>query len=178
MSRIPSLPRLVAAGFAVAMLVLVIGASAASANPSRGGFAFAAGDVRGGPAGAVSFVGGGAFDTAGTFAHGGGAFRCTESVGQGPLAGCQAGEGVRWHTDTALASTPFRCSTDAVKTGTTGPDITAFRATFFRAGDGNTPSFTANVIVAGHDIAPDLDGMQNVWIQGVGCANASAFVSG
>ncbi len=53
-----------------------------------------------------------------------------------------------------------------------------FRATLFRAGDGNTPSFTANVIVAGHDIAPDLAGMQNVWIQGVGCANALVHVGG
>ncbi len=178
MSRFPSLTRVVAAGFAVAMLVLVLGASAASANSSRSGFAFFAGDIRGGPAGAVALVGGGAFDSAGTFAHGGGGFRCTESVGQGPLAGCQAGQGVRWHTDTALASTPFRCATDAVKTGTASADTAVFRATFFRAGDGNTPSFTANVIVAGHDIAPDLDGMQNVWIQGVGCANAFAHVGG
>jgi hypothetical protein len=160
------------------MLVLVVGASAASANSSRGGFAFAARDIRGGPAGAVAMIGGGAFDTAGTFAHGGGAFSCTESVGQGPLAGCLAGQGVRWHTDTALASTPFRCSTDALKTGTVGEDTAVFRATFFRAGDGNTPSFTANVIVAGHDIAPDLAGMQNVWIQGVGCANALVHVGG
>src|SRR3954453_11008603 len=86
-SRIPSLTRVVAAGFAVAMLVLVLGASAASADSSRSGFAFAAPDIRGGPAGAVAMVGGGAFDSAGTFAHGGGFFRCTESVGQGPLAG-------------------------------------------------------------------------------------------
>ena len=65
-----------------------------------------------------------------------------------------------------------------MKTGTAGADTAVFRATFFRAGDGNTPSFTANVIVAGHDIAPDLDGMQNVWIQGVGCANAVVHVGG
>jgi hypothetical protein len=170
--------RLVAACFAAAMLVLVIGASAASADSSRAGFAFAARDVRGAPAGAVAFVGGGAFDASGAFARGGGGFRCTETVGQGPLAGCQSGEGVRWHTDTAFASTPFRCATDAVKTGTPNTDTAVFRATFFRAGDGNTPSFTANVIVAGHDIAPDLVGNQNVWIQGVGCANASVHLGG
>jgi hypothetical protein len=172
--------RLVAACFAVATLVLVLAASAASASPlaststsSRGGFAFTARDVRGAPAGAVSFAGGGAFDGAGTFAHGGGAFTCTESVGQGPLVGCLAGQGVRWHTDTALPSSAFRCAGDALKTATAADDTAVFRATFFRAGDGNAPSFTANVIVAGHDIAPDLDGMQNVWIQGVGCANAA-----
>ena len=160
------------------MLVLVIGASAASATSSRGGFAFAARDVRGAPAGAVAIAGGGAFDSAGTFAHGGGAFRCTETVGQGPLAGCQADQGVRWHTDTALASTPFRCATDAVKTGTADADTAVFRATFFRAGDGNTPAFTANMIVADHDIAPDLAGMQNVWIQGVGGADGLVHVGG
>ena len=153
MSRIPSLTRVVAACLAVAMLVLVIAASAASAdsaasaNSSRSGFAFVARDIRGGPAGAVAMVGVGAFDSAGTPAHGGGLFRCTESVGQGPLAGCQTGQGVHWHTDTALASTPFRCSTDAVKTGVPGADTAVFSGTFFRAGDGSAPSFTANVIV-------------------------------
>jgi hypothetical protein len=177
--------RLVAACFAVATLVLVLGASAASASPpaaspasSRGGFAFNARDVRGAPAGAISFAGGGAFDGAGTFAHGGGAFTCTGSVGQGPLVGCMAGQGVRWHTDTALTSTGFRCASDAPKTGTAADDTAVFRATFFRAGDGNVPSFTANVIVAGHDIAPDLDGVQNVWIQGVGCADAAVHLGG
>jgi hypothetical protein len=34
------------------------------------------------------------------------------------------------------------------------------------------------VIVAGHDIAPDLDGMQDVWIQGVGCADAAVHLGG
>jgi hypothetical protein len=160
------------------MLVLVVGASAASANSSRSGFAFLARDIRGGPAGAVAMVGVGAFDSAGMSAHADGLFRCTESVGQGPLAGCQTGQGVHWHTDTAVASTPFRCSTDAVKTAVAGADTAVFSGTFFRAGDRSTPSFTANVIVAGHDIAPDLAGMQNVWIQGVGCANALVHVGG
>ena len=76
------------------------------------------------------------------------------------------------------ASTPFRCATDAVKTGSAAADTAVFRATFFRAGDGNTPAFTANVIVADHDIAPDLAGMQKVWIQGVGCANGLVHVGG
>ena len=155
-SRIPSLTRVVAAVFrrCDARPRPRRVSRVSDTGSSRSGFAFAARDIRGGPAGAVAMVGGGAFDSAGTFAHGGGGFRCTESVGQGPLAGCQTGQGVRWHTDTALASTPFRCSTDAVKTGTAGADTAVFRGTFFRAGDGNTPSFTANVIVAGHDIAP------------------------
>jgi hypothetical protein len=161
---------------AVAALALVVSASAASAGPagpSRSGFAFSADDISGAPAGSVNLSGAGAFDSTGMFVQGGGAFLCTTSVGQGPLAGCRSGEGVRWHTDTPLTSTPFRCAADAVKTGTPGPDTAVFRAEFFRADDGNTPSFAANVIVSAHDIAPDLPGLQTVWIQGVGCADAS-----
>ena len=45
-------------------------------------------------------------------------------------------------------------------------------ADFYRAGDGNDESFTAQMIVSDGDIAPDIDGIQNVWIQGVGCGSA------
>jgi hypothetical protein len=176
--RTTSLFRLVAAAFAVAMLMVGVGASVASASSSLSGFTFAADRVSGAPTGSVALAGAGAFDTAGTFARGVGVFRCTESVGQGPLAGCLAGQGLRWHTETPLASTPFRCSTDALKTGIAGSDTAVFRADFFRAGDGNTPSFSANVIVARHDIAPDVAGVQNVWIQGVGCAGAFVHIGG
>jgi hypothetical protein len=34
------------------------------------------------------------------------------------------------------------------------------------------------VIVAGHDIAPDIAGMQNVWVQGVGWAYAGTHFIG
>jgi hypothetical protein len=39
-------------------------------------------------------------------------------------------------------------------------------ADFYRAGDGNDESFTAPMIVSTDDIAPDVGGVQNVWIQG------------
>ena len=45
-------------------------------------------------------------------------------------------------------------------------------ADFYRAGDGNDESFTAQMIVSANDIAPDITGNQNVWIQGVGCGSA------
>ena len=54
----------------------------------------------------------------------------------------------------------------------------AFNADFFRVGDGATPSFSANVIVSAHDIAPDVPGVQNTWIQGVGCGSALQFFRG
>ncbi len=50
-------------------------------------------------------------------------------------------------------------------------------ADFYRAGDGNDESFTAQMIVSADDIAPDITGVQNVWIQGVGCAAAIANFS-
>ena len=110
-----------------------------------------------------------------------GAFRCTATVNQGPLTGCMTGQGTRYDSSTALASTPFKCSgapTEALKTAATADDTAVFTGNFFRSGDGNQPSFTANVIVSGHDIAPDIAGVQNVWVQGVGCAAAGTHFIG
>ena len=64
-----------------------------------------------------------------------------------------------------------------MKTATTDDNTVVLLADFYRAGDGNHESFTAQMIVADHDIAPDIDGVQNVWIQGVGCASAIANFS-
>ena len=41
-----------------------------------------------------------------------------------------------------------------------------------RAGDANDESFTAQMIVSATDIAPDIPGLQNLWVQGVGCGTA------
>jgi hypothetical protein len=43
-------------------------------------------------------------------------------------------------------------------------------AGFYRAGDWIDESFIANMIVSAGDIAPDIQGVQNVWVQGVSCA--------
>ena len=43
---------------------------------------------------------------------------------------------------------------------------------FYRQGDGNDESFTAKMIVSSSDLDPVLPGVQNVWIQGVGCGSA------
>jgi hypothetical protein len=50
-------------------------------------------------------------------------------------------------------------------------------ADFYRAGDGIDESFTAQMIVSADDIAPDAAGIQNAWIQGIGCASAVAHFS-
>jgi hypothetical protein len=45
-------------------------------------------------------------------------------------------------------------------------------ADFYRAGDGDEKSFRAQMIVADRDLAPQIPGVQNLWVQGVGCGTA------
>jgi len=129
----------------------------------------------------ATLTGGGAFNPVSGFVHSAGGFRCTSDVGQGPLAGCLAGEGVRWDTANLRRSTSFKCTgaaAESLKTVSTDENTVGLDADFYRAGDGNDESFTAQMIVSANDIAPDIAGIQNVWIQGVGCASAIANFSG
>jgi hypothetical protein len=109
------------------------------------------------------------------FVHSAGGFRCTSDVGQGPLKGCLAGEGVRWDTANLRRSTSFKCTgaaAESLKTVSTDQNTVGLDADFYRAGDGNDESFNAQMIVSANDLAPDIAGIQNVWIQGVGCGSA------
>jgi hypothetical protein len=146
----------------------------------RSGFGF--NGSAGGPTGTVRLTGGGSFDAASasntvpavTSASSSGGFRCTTTVAQGPLAGCLSGQGVRWDTEQLLASTSFKCSaSDAPIPFTTDDHAAALLADFYRAGDGNEESFRAQMIVADRDIAPGIPGVQNLWVQGVGCGTAN-----
>ncbi|HSB16421.1 MAG TPA: hypothetical protein VLE22_18365, partial [Bryobacteraceae bacterium] len=95
----------------------------------------------------------------------------------GPFNGCLAGQGVRWDTVAPLASTTFKCTGaagEALKTAFTGDSTVVLLADFYRQGDGNDESFTAQMIVSGSDLAPEIPGVQNVWIQGIGCGEAVA----
>lgn len=159
----------------------------AGAGGSNQGFGFN-GDASGFPTGAVTLTGGGSYDASTasntipseTTVHSGGGFRCTAAVAQGPLNGCAAGEGVRWDTAQLLASTGFKCTGaagEAAKTATTGAHTVVLNADFYRAGDGIDESFTANMIVSDTDLAPDIDGVQNLWVQGVGCGTAVVHFS-
>jgi hypothetical protein len=152
----------------------------ALAAVARSGFGFN-GSVSGAPTGVVRLTGGGSFDPstasntvpAETAASASGGFDCTVGVAQGALAGCGTGEGVRWDTAQLLVSSPFRCTgADAVKTATSDSRTAVLRADFYRTGDGDEQSFTAPMFVADRDLAPDLPGVQNLWIQGVGCGTA------
>jgi hypothetical protein len=90
---------------------------------------------------------------------------------------CLAGEGVRWDTAALLTSTTFKCTgaaTEALKTAVTGDNTVVLKADFYRASNGNDESFTANMIVSDGDLASDIPGVQNLWVQGVGCGTARA----
>jgi len=161
---------------AIAVLPALLGAASASARVTQHtAFAFVSPRIAGAPTGSVAMTGIGAYDTSNGSLNAHGLFRCTDSVGQGPLAGCMSGQGIRWSSATLNATQRFVCGTDAPKTVTTDSRTVAFKADFFRTGDGSTPSFSANVIVSAHDIAPDVPGVQNTWIQGVGCGSALQF---
>jgi hypothetical protein len=142
------------------------------------------GSVSGFPTGAVRLTGGGAYNPATGFVNSAGGFRCTQDVLQGPLSvsinpddpgPCLAGQGVRWDTAELLASTTFKCTgaaTETLKTATTSDTRVVLQADFYRAGDANDESFTAQMIVSETDIAADIPGVQNLWVQGVGCGTA------
>ncbi|MFL5449808.1 MAG: hypothetical protein ACJ8A6_05490 [Gemmatimonadales bacterium] len=145
------------------------------------------GNASGFPTGAVRLTGGGSYaPTSGsntvpseTSAVSSGAFDCSATVAQGPLAGCQAGEGVRWDTAQLLASTTFKCTgADAAKVATTNSGTAVLLADFYRAGDGNDESFTAQIIVSESDLAPEIPGVQTLWVQGVGCGVANGHFNG
>jgi hypothetical protein len=151
----------------------------------RVGFGFN-GTVSGFPTGSVFLTGGGSYDRAANLVDAAGGFRCVESVLQGPLntsinpkdpGACLAGEGVRWDTAALLTSTTFKCTgaaTEALKTATTSDTTVVLKGDFYRASNGNDESFTANLIVSDGDIAPDVPGVQRLWVQGVGCGTAQA----
>jgi hypothetical protein len=150
------------------------------------GFGFH-GAVTGFGPGIVSLTGGGSYDPAtatndvsdNTVGHGNGGFSCLNTVDQLNFNGCLTGQGVRWDTQQLLASTPFKCTPAAVaKTAFTNEHTVVLQADFYRAGDANEESFRAKMIVADHDLdgVPE-NGIQNVWIQGVGCGTGTVNFS-
>jgi hypothetical protein len=162
-----------------------VGASFSAGGRSSFGFN---GNAKGFPTGAVRLTGGGSYDPATasnviptdtTVVVSSGGFDCTDPVAQGPLTGCQKDQGVRWDTAQLLASTTFKCTgADAAKIATTSGHTAVLLADFYRAGDGIDESFTAQMIVSDSDLAPEIDGIQTLWVQGVGCGVANGHFNG
>ena len=118
----------------------------------------------------VEVTGGGAYNLP-DFVQSGGGFRCLTDITAGKLAGCKAGQGIRWDTAALLVSAPFKCTGaagEALKTAVTGDRTVVILADFYRQGDGNDESFTAQMIVSLDDLDPLAPGT-HVWIQQVGC---------
>ena len=170
----------------VALTLACSDATSPTAGPTfsaggRTGFGFN-GTASGFPTGVVRLTGGGSFDPATasnvvpteTSVRSAGGFDCVgATIAQGPLAGCDDGEGVRWDTAQLLKSIMFKCTgADAAKPAVTDDRTAVLLADFYRAGDGDEQSFTAQVIVADRDLAPEIPGVQNFWVQGVGCGTA------
>jgi hypothetical protein len=162
---------------AAGLFTVLLGSSPALASSANTGFGFNAPQVAGAPTGSVFLTGGGAFNPSSGFVHSAGGFRCTSTVGQGPLSGCLAGQGVRWDTANLLRSTVFTCTGESEPTAATTDSTVVLLADFYRAGDGNDESFTAKMIVSADDFAPNQPGVQNVWVQGVGCGSAIVHFS-
>lgn len=172
----------------VAVTLLIV--ASASAGGARVGVGFNAASISGfHPGGEAFLTGGGAYDpqTASNadpedaFVHSNGGFHCLQDVGQGPLQGCLQGEGIRWDSDGLLQSTAFKCTgaaTEPGKTAVTDAHTEVLESDFYRAGDGNDASFkSVKVIVADHDIADDIPGLQNIWIERLGCGTATVNFS-
>lgn len=135
-------------------------------------FGFNASLISGFPRGrAVEMTGGGAYDLTGGLVNAGGEFKCLSNILGGPFSECLAGEGVRWGAVALLDSTLFRCAAfDAVKTAFTGDKTVVLVSDFYRQADGIIESFTAKMIVSESDLDPVAPGVQNVWVQEIGCA--------
>jgi hypothetical protein len=158
-------------------LTVVAGMESTASASGNEAFGFNSPLVSGFPGGrSAEITGGGAYNLP-DFVHSGGGFRCLSDITAGPFNGCLTGQGVRWDTAAVLPSTTFKCTGAAgetLKTAHTGDKTVVLSADFYRQGDGNDESFTAQMIVSETDLAPDIDGVQNVWIQGVGCGPAIA----
>jgi hypothetical protein len=162
-----------------------VAAAARSGDPSPdAGFGFN-GVVSGFPTGRVFLSGGGSFDLASGFVRSSGGFSCLQNVSQGPLSvsinpddpgPCLAGQGVRWDTARLLTNTTFKCTgaaAEVLKPASTSDTTVVLQADFYRAGDANDESFTAQMIVSATEIAPGV----NLWVQGVGCGQATVHFS-
>jgi len=123
--------------------------------------------------GAIEITGGGTVNPQTGTQRTGGQFRALSDITAGPLNGLRAGDGVRWEVTDFLPSTLFKCvGAEVAQTVTESPNTIVAKVAFFTRADGNVASFSANVFISTDDQDPLQPGIQNIWIQGVGCADA------
>lgn len=167
--------RRIATVVALVGLTLGLGLASTASATGRESFSFNAPVISGFPGGrSAELTGGGAYILP-DFIHAGGSFGCLSDISAGLFSGCLTGQGVRWDTDTVLTSTTFKCTGAAdepLKAAETGDKTVVMLSDFYRAGDGTEESFTAQMIVSETDLDPVADGVQNIWIQQIGCGTA------
>src|SRR5262249_26082127 len=144
------------------------------------------GEASGFPTGKGLLSGGGSFELSGLAEFGGG-FVCLEAVSQGPLSvsinpdapgPCLQGQGIRWDTAQLLSGTMFKCTAaESARPANTDEHRVVLQADFYRAGNGNDESFTAQMIVSDTDLDDQIPGIQTLWVQGVGCGEATVHFS-
>ena len=155
---------------------LTLGLVSAASATGKESFSFNAPEISGFPGGrSLSLTGGGAYLLT-DFVHAGGSLSCLSDISAGLFSGCEQGQGVRWDAELLLESTTFKCTgaaTETLKAAETGDKKVVLLADFYRQGDGTEESFTAQMIVSETDLDPVADGVQNIWIQQVGCGTAN-----
>lgn len=126
----------------------------------------------------VSLAGGGVYDPTTGFIKAEGSFHCIETVGNqnSGLYPCEAGQSGHWHAVTLLASRLLRCigAPEPQNSVGTDDDTVVFTATFYLRGSGNPETRLVEVFVSNVDEKAYYEGIQNVWVQGVGCGDAIA----
>ena len=129
--------------------------------------------ISGAPTGEALLQGGGSFDPVSGVVKASGQFHVVRDINQGPLSGLKAGEELRWVAVQALRSTGFKCAGGAelLKTAVTDDNTLVLSAHFFRETDELNP-LTASLFISADDEALDLTGIQNTWVQGLGCGDA------
>lgn len=126
--------------------------------------------------GAVEMSGSGTYDHGSGLLLVKGTFRCVRDVTAGPLAGFRAGDRGRWEGANVLPSVSILPSGAADATlGRAATDATtlAMQAEFRPDhASGERSLLRANVVFSTGDLDPVQPGVQSVWIEGVGCADA------
>jgi hypothetical protein len=168
--------RRIATVVAIVGLILGTGMGSTASATGRESFSFNAPVISGFPGGRSAELTGGGSYILPDFIHAGGSFGCLSDISAGLFSGCQTGQGVRWDTDTVLTSTTFKCTgaaDEVLKAAETGDKTVVMLSDFYKQGDGDDESFTAQMIVSDTDLDPVAPGVQNIWIQQVGCGTAN-----
>ncbi|MGE5175792.1 MAG: hypothetical protein ACM3JJ_05390 [Hyphomicrobiales bacterium] len=164
----------------LATLLLLSPVSIARSQGTIRSFAFETAYVEGAAGVELVLSGGGEFDRAWGYVRAGGGFRCMHDIGHGPLAGCRAGEGLRWEATEILpaggvvtsAASGSGSRGEGLRAVRTDDETVVMRARFYRRGDGSHAAYAATMIVSARDVDPARPGVQNVWVEGVGSGDA------